>query len=832
MEEEEGSKRKCCTCCTTLLLREGDSAEDTRIKRELTPLMLMLVPLNFVVVWYFVRDVDTNPFFVAAFGAFGAASLTFLSLGRLGRPPMLRVLTLSIMIALVGVLLHDLSTAANLWPRSWSFVVLLLDLALVFNIPGVIPCILTVTLIYLLFERVESGRRFGIYDAFHVQPVPPLCDCVNPPCLRNWVNVFSSYIPFVVVLMVDFYLTRGFATGLRRQLRRVEASVEVSGRVAGELARYDVDEAEKAIDEGNDLPPELAESYRQLLSNLRTYRAYLPAALLEVDTSIPSTSPREVAVPPPGKVGGGEVEVGMVFTDIQSSTQLWEQYPRGMYEGLRVHDQTLREAARDTGGYEVKVIGDALMLAFSSALNAVRFSLAAQQGLVDAQWPSELKAHPLCRPVIVSDGLVWSGVRVRIAINWGGVRAERNPVTGRYDYFGQTVNVAARVEGALRHGGLTGITQSTMDELDQEFRDQADVFITNFGDVELRGVSSKIRVYVVLPSSLSSRWQLLFSPTKSDGSPSVVSSMDTQPSKAAPVGPVPAFGLVPVHQISAMSIPSSGTSPLVRGSPATAVSPMLWGSAHSSKGSEPPRLNSHLFGSPQWYGGGHSNSPDSRFEFSRSSFPDDPTVRIASNPHVFESNSKLALGLETGVGTVVAVRGDLKSATETDALGIISEFLLQADAAAVRTKGTIITVMSGLLVVSWNTVHQCAGHIEQAGHFTVILKAGHVMMGAASGKVMHGNICGFRRRYVTVLGSSIELALALSDSAVLKGAKTLSTGDVAEYLDREGHAVPAEQWRNKYNETVFTVWSSERGDVVDGGEGRIAKVFAPSFPRF
>eukprot|EP00756_Hemistasia_phaeocysticola_P021871 Hpha_TRINITY_DN15800_c4_g1::TRINITY_DN15800_c4_g1_i1::g.186986::m.186986 len=130
-------------------------------------------------------------------------------------------------------------------------------------------------------------------------------------------------------------------------------------------------------------------------------------------------------VPPPIKD-----EAGMVFTDIQSSTALFEAYPQEMYEALLTHNAVLRAVAIQHQGYEVKIIGDALMLAFAEAINAVKFGADAQFGLVQSSWPSDLCEHPLCRRVEEPQGVpLWHGVRVRIGINWGPVQATLNPVS-------------------------------------------------------------------------------------------------------------------------------------------------------------------------------------------------------------------------------------------------------------------------------------------------------------------------------------------------------------------------------------------------------------------
>eukprot|EP00756_Hemistasia_phaeocysticola_P025868 Hpha_TRINITY_DN16030_c1_g1::TRINITY_DN16030_c1_g1_i2::g.120801::m.120801 len=719
MEQEEGSKCDACKWkCSTLLIRHGDSPEDIRIKRELTPVMVFLASLNFVVVIH--AFMTWNPMFVASYSIICMAALTFLILGRLGRPPMMQVLKLIIMMFLFGILIHDLHTAANLWPRSWSFVVLLLDAALVFNVPGVIPFTLTVTLIYLLFERIESGWRFGVYDTFRHYPSPTLCDCASPPCTRAAGNVIWSYVPFPLVLLIDFYLTRGFATGLRRQLRRMEASAEVAGRVAGELARYDVDEAERAIDEGEDLPAELAESYRQLLSNLRTYRAYLPTALLEDDSVL--MSPRGVRVAPPGAVGG-EVEVGMVFTDIQSSTELWETMPQAVHEGLRVHNSTLRGLAGAYQGYEVKIIGDSLMLAFGSAANALGFGAEAQLRLAQAEWPPPLCEHPLCKLVEGPfDTPLWNGVRVRIGVHFGGAQVEINPVTGRYDFLGPTVNTASRVESALKYGGLTGATQVVLDEAGPIDH----LFTAPFGETELKGVGRPIDIIVVLPRPLERRWAEV----------------------QGVMGPDTA-GIAPVCSFSYHS--SEGG--IRNWSPP--ITPPLSGSMRRLSASDVSPVGAML------------RSPRA-------------LSRLSEPPPV------LTVGLDGGMATCCTVRADFRQVSEREAEQAITRFLVGAETAALRTDGQVVGVVSAVCVVGWNSGRLCPHHVAQGAHFVKLFSSSGlpVSTGAATGRVMSGTILATRRRYVTMAGSCVELSIALADAANLDDVPFMAAGEVGAHLDR------------------------------------------------
>ncbi len=70
----------------------------------------------------------------------------------------------------------------------------------------------------------------------------------------------------------------------------------------------------------------------------------------------------------------------MLFTDLVNSTQLMQR--AGDEDAQRIfkaHYQLLRDAVSANGGSEVKSLGDGLMVAFSSAADAVRCEIMVQQ---------------------------------------------------------------------------------------------------------------------------------------------------------------------------------------------------------------------------------------------------------------------------------------------------------------------------------------------------------------------------------------------------------------------------------------------------------------------
>jgi class 3 adenylate cyclase len=63
--------------------------------------------------------------------------------------------------------------------------------------------------------------------------------------------------------------------------------------------------------------------------------------------------------------------LAFLFTDIEGSTRLWEQYRQSMKDALERHDAILREAVESSSGQVVKSTGDGFMVVFASAADGV-----------------------------------------------------------------------------------------------------------------------------------------------------------------------------------------------------------------------------------------------------------------------------------------------------------------------------------------------------------------------------------------------------------------------------------------------------------------------------
>ena len=81
--------------------------------------------------------------------------------------------------------------------------------------------------------------------------------------------------------------------------------------------------------------------------------------------------------------------VTFLFTDIEGSTERWEQDRTAMADAVDRHLALLRQAVETHGGVPFKVVGDAVQAAFPAAPQAVAAALTAQQALLVEDWAAD-----------------------------------------------------------------------------------------------------------------------------------------------------------------------------------------------------------------------------------------------------------------------------------------------------------------------------------------------------------------------------------------------------------------------------------------------------------
>ena len=121
--------------------------------------------------------------------------------------------------------------------------------------------------------------------------------------------------------------------------------------------------------------------------------------------------------------------VTFLFTDIEGSSRLWEQHPVAMRKAVARHDRLLQAAVIENQGYVVKMRGDGLHAVFASVQDAVAAAVAGQRALQAEEWDEGIGRMP-----------------VRMGLHSGSAQLRDG------DYFGPTVNRAARLAGRRTRG--------------------------------------------------------------------------------------------------------------------------------------------------------------------------------------------------------------------------------------------------------------------------------------------------------------------------------------------------------------------------------------------
>ncbi|KNC49300.1 uncharacterized protein AMSG_11871 [Thecamonas trahens ATCC 50062] len=99
-------------------------------------------------------------------------------------------------------------------------------------------------------------------------------------------------------------------------------------------------------------------------------------------------------------------KITLMFTDVESSTTLWEDHPEAMKKAMEMHNAVFHDLIDLTGGYEVRTEGDAFIIAYKHAGDAVACALQLQSALMEAPWPDELLKNAATAevPIGAADG--------------------------------------------------------------------------------------------------------------------------------------------------------------------------------------------------------------------------------------------------------------------------------------------------------------------------------------------------------------------------------------------------------------------------------------------
>jgi class 3 adenylate cyclase len=162
-----------------------------------------------------------------------------------------------------------------------------------------------------------------------------------------------------------------------------------------------------------------------------------------------------------------------LFTDLKGSTELYDRVGDfAAYELVSAHFRVLNEIVAAEAGAVVKTIGDAVMATFPTPDRALAAALRMRQSV----------------------GAIQDDLLIKIGIHEGPCLAVT--LNDRLDYFGQTVNIAARVQGLADSQAILA-TKPVLDNPQVSAMLQGCKLSPAPQDTHLRGVGDKVTIYEI-----------------------------------------------------------------------------------------------------------------------------------------------------------------------------------------------------------------------------------------------------------------------------------------------------------------------------------------------
>lgn len=158
----------------------------------------------------------------------------------------------------------------------------------------------------------------------------------------------------------------------------------------------------------------------------------------------------------------------IMFTDMVGYSALVQQNEEFALKLLDAHRQLLRPLFEKHLGREIKTIGDAFLVEFHSALDAVRCALDMQKVLTEYNASSPKT----------------SKLEIRIGIHVGDV------VHREGDVFGDGVNIAARIEPLAEAGGIC-----ISEDVARQVQGKVDAPLVELGRGELKNIRLPVKIY-------------------------------------------------------------------------------------------------------------------------------------------------------------------------------------------------------------------------------------------------------------------------------------------------------------------------------------------------
>jgi len=162
-----------------------------------------------------------------------------------------------------------------------------------------------------------------------------------------------------------------------------------------------------------------------------------------------------------------------LFTDLKGSTELYERVGDLVaYDLVRAHFRVLNEIVAAESGAVVKTIGDAVMATFPTPDRAMAAALKMREALKDLKGDLLLKIG------------IHEGPCLAVSLN------------DRQDYFGRTVNIAARVQGLATSRSIFA-TRGVVTDSEASKLLQSNGIAATLEKRSLRGIANQVEIFEI-----------------------------------------------------------------------------------------------------------------------------------------------------------------------------------------------------------------------------------------------------------------------------------------------------------------------------------------------
>src|SRR6476659_3156745 len=167
-----------------------------------------------------------------------------------------------------------------------------------------------------------------------------------------------------------------------------------------------------------------------------------------------------------------------LFSDLKDSTALYEHVGDLVaFDLVNEHFRLLHEIIASERGAVVKTIGDAVMATFETPDRAIAAAIRMREAMSDL---GAERQH--------------QSLRLKMGIHEGSCLAVT--LNGQQDYFGQTVNIASRVQGLAASRSIV-VTESVVENADARALLQINGLTPEPRRVALSGIADKVSVYEI-----------------------------------------------------------------------------------------------------------------------------------------------------------------------------------------------------------------------------------------------------------------------------------------------------------------------------------------------